>query len=563
MAPSSLRADSAARPAPAGEDRLWGGIVAAALLLALGCQGNNQEALGLEDEGGEISLQSLRTSLDLGEDGAGLFGIDVLVTDPAGQPITCQGSIELSVEFSHEGPDGPFEMADSAQFIDACANMSHGELSLVVDNSGSEDGYLPMLQQAAKEATRALTGAGGRASLVRVSTESSMRHALSGDAAALDGAIDELFIRRGWTALYDGIRMGNESFGAVGDAAAIDPMAYCSEASKRGILAFTDGRENNSMGQELISDAYLGDGIDTALTDLYGLAVGGVQTPIYPIGMGDGVDAAAMADLADKTGGRYLSVSDPSELPAVFQMVSNYFGQSMRVCGQLPARFCGEGWARIHYRWTDGSLQVSGSQVMPTQMPCPAPPQGKVVTMLHAMTDPGLPRESAKQLAAQALRWVTGMESPKVLIILDDFHKGEHAGDTDALVQMLLESGFFMTYLNEPERGLHPIMLENFDAVWFANPGYPIDDQASRDTLMDFIAKGGGVVMQGDDISWSFGRNFDMAPLTQVEHIDNGTRYCGVRIDNRRGREYSVTLRSESHPVIAGLEGMSFTYGDD
>jgi hypothetical protein len=36
-----------------------------------------------------------------------------------------------------------------------------------------------------------------------------------------------------------------------------------------------------------------------------------------------------------------------------------------------------------------------------------------------------------------------------------------------------------------------------------------------------------------------------------------------VHIDNQKGGRYRVTMNAETHPIIAGVEGASFLYGDD
>jgi hypothetical protein len=98
--------------------------------------------------------------------------------------------------------------------------------------------------------------------------------------------------------------------------------------------------------------------------------------------------------------------------------------------------------------------------------------------------------------------------------------------------------------------------------VWFSNPGYPMDDIATLQALTQFSEAGGGVVLQGDDMSWSWGNAFSLEPLTQLKHQDNGTEYCGESIDNGSGT-YQVTFADSTHPILSGLAGETFTYGDD
>src|SRR5258707_1211637 len=64
--------------------------------------------------------------------------------------------------------------------------------------------------------------AGGRASLVRVSTNSSIQTPLTTDGAALHQALDSLHISHGWTSLWDGIRLGNQTLGGDDTGAVVD-----------------------------------------------------------------------------------------------------------------------------------------------------------------------------------------------------------------------------------------------------------------------------------------------------------------------------------------------------
>jgi hypothetical protein len=105
--------------------------------------------------------------------------------------------------------------------------------------------------------------------------------------------------------------------------------------------------------------------------------------------------------------------------------------------------------------------------------------------------------------------------------------------------------------------------LDGFDVVWFSNPGYPMDDQASFDTLRAALGRGMGVVVQGDDIAWSMGHAFDMSPLTHLTFVDNGTDACGHSSDNNVGEATFDVHYAASHPMIGALGGTSFLYGND
>lgn len=108
-----------------------------------------------------------------------------------------------------------------------------------------------------------------------------------------------------------------------------------------------------------------------------------------------------------------------------------------------------------------------------------------------------------------------------------------------------------------------PAVLSDFDAVWFSNPGWSMDDPTTLQSLQQFLAGGGGVVLPGDDMSWSMGHAFPMTPVTHLIHHNNGTRTCGHLTDNNRGDHYRVTYDDRSHPLIGDLAGAGFLYGND
>ena len=55
-----------------------------------------------------------------------------------------------------------------------------------------------------------------------------------------------------------------------------------------------------------------------------------------------------------------------------------------------------------------------------------------------------------------------------------------------------------------------------------------------------------------------------MLPYTFLHYEGNGTSTCGHPTDNNNGESYRITFTEGSgHLLAAGLEGVSFLYGDD
>lgn len=198
----------------------------------------------------------------------------------------------------------------------------------------------------------------------------------------------------------------------------------------------------------------------------------------------------------------------------------------------------------------------------------PAPSVGAVVTILLTLSDPNIPPWLAATLADNVVRYVSPVPLPRILVVRDDFHNGEDVQDTPYITGimrgMMGLSTYDVTYLDEPTDGLTSADLEGFDVIWFSNPGYPMDDAGTLDALQQALAGGVGVVLQGDDMSWTAQHAFDdqLSLLTGLDHQTNGTSACGQAIDNNTGGHYSVTFGSDS-PILAGLEGVTVLYGND
>lgn len=527
----------------------------------------------------EVAATAQQLRAGAGQAGEVFLALDVLATHGKHQAVLGCGesSLELELAYSREGEEGPFVDLPSAALQRSCGAAA-GDFALVVDNSGSEDGFLPELTISARNVMDRVLADGGRASLVRVSTDARVLSELTDDRRGLGAALDGMFVNDGWTALYDGIRMANETLGRAAQAQAgtryPDAASFCTASAKLGVVAITDGRENNSSHQKYASnDRYPGDGLDTELSDLKKLEVAGITTPIYTIGLGDQVAHDTLADLSEHTGGRHMRIDDRNDIFNAFDVIGDYAQARHQVCTELPAGVCGPLHVRVRHsvashgrRGGAPGTSASGDRTYYMNVPCAEPPAtarpGGVATMLLAMTAADIPWPTAMRLASQTAEWVSTVSAPRILVVSDDNHHNEHRGDVDFVALALAEAGFEVTVLGEPEHGLEAAQVDGYDVVWLSNPGYPVDDAATVDVLLAFARSGGGVVFQGDDMSWSHGHAFSMTPATGLVHMSNGTSYCGRRTDNGSGA-YTVVMAEGEHPIVAGMEGLTFAYRDD
>ena len=192
-------------------------------------------------------------------------------------------------------------------------------------------------------------------------------------------------------------------------------------------------------------------------------------------------------------------------------------------------------------------------------------PIGRVLTILLTLNDMWMDQNVANQLLVNSVEWVTpfGMTDPKVLIIRDDEHSGEHPEDSENSLNWLLAAGYDATLIDEPGDGIVPADLTGYAVAMLSNPGHSPDDESTLEALYDFSTQGYGIIFQGDDMTHFDGGGFDMESLTRLHYIDNGTEYHGYDIDNDDGDLYEVELANFSHPVLDGIQGTIFLYGDD
>ena len=200
--------------------------------------------------------------------------------------------------------------------------------------------------------------------------------------------------------------------------------------------------------------------------------------------------------------------------------------------------------------------------------------QGRTATMLMAMSnspgpsDAGLAEPFIRQTAAWAAPISQSVDN-RVLYVLDNSADDEHIGDDtfviDALQREEVDNRFpNVDRIDEPAEGITMSAVEGYDLVWFANPGLPLDDATTYDTLQQFLQEGGGVIMQGDDMAGPpIDEERSLSFFTGLEWIDNGTTTCGDTTDGNVGNNYTVTYSQEPVSALEGLRGQSFEYGND
>lgn len=184
----------------------------------------------------------------------------------------------------------------------------------------------------------------------------------------------------------------------------------------------------------------------------------------------------------------------------------------------------------------------------------------------------GMTYAQAKQLAENAINWVNpnllGDPDPRILIVLDNNNTGEDTLDAPYIEKLLEDAGFTQVdRVLEPAGGLMAADLVGYKVVWMVNPGFPPDSDNSHDALRNHRENGGGLVVSGDDMSQSqeLTAPRNQNAFTFLDYLgDNGVSACGQNTNNWTGKKYDVKFPAASdHPLVFGLIGQSFPYGND
>ncbi len=167
---------------------------------------------------------------------------------------------------------------------------------------------------------------------------------------------------------------------------------------------------------------------------------------------------------------------------------------------------------------------------------------------------------SSQLIAETMVRYASPKINPRILVVRDRKHNDESAYDTNFIADVLLKR-FEAKAIDEPVGGVLPSHVQDYDLVWFNNPGHPMSSLQSKQTLLGFS---GGVILSGDDMSR--GVDFRMSDLTGLEYIDNGTHViCDGKSyphDNNKANQYEVSIVSSKFPGT-GNNLLNFRYGND
>jgi Ca-activated chloride channel family protein len=233
----------------------------------------------------------------------------VSVTDAQGEPVPVSPE-QLRLE--EDGVALEPSAVEGAQPVEQLTTL------LVVDISGSM--AVAGKLDAAKAAARAFVEQmrpDDRAGLVSFNVEVEYVQPITGDREALFAAIDGLQPRED-TALYDALVRAADILGSVD--------------GRKAVIVLTDGMDNSSQAT-----------VEQVLT-----GIGPAGLSISTIGLGDarqvdvsfeGLDEAALTELADRTGGVYESAQDPSMLVGIYERFARSLQSEYAITYRSPGTF--------------------------------------------------------------------------------------------------------------------------------------------------------------------------------------------------------------------------------
>ncbi|RYZ70270.1 MAG: hypothetical protein EOP09_06355, partial [Proteobacteria bacterium] len=118
-----------------------------------------------------------------------------------------------------------------------------------------------------------------------------------------------------------------------------------------------------------------------------------------------------------------------------------------------------------------------------------------VVTVLFTVSQ--IPQGAASLILANAVKYASPSDNPKILFLKDTNTNGEDEGDS-AYIKNTLLAGYDVEYKEIKAGGLGLEETLGKDLVIVSNPGHPL---SSPKTLATLGAFAGGVILVGDDLA--------------------------------------------------------------
>ncbi len=195
----------------------------------------------------------------------------------------------------------------------------------------------------------------------------------------------------------------------------------------------------------------------------------------------------------------------------------------------------------------------------------PAVQTAGVVTVLFTMDQ--IPDQSAQLILANAIKYASPVQNPRILFLKDSDLHGEDIDDIPHIKNDLLADYDYVSDGAIPAGGLlaNTYNLQQFDLIIISNPGYPLQNEQTLNTLKNNF-KNKGVILLGDDMAGGGNFNASLSSFTGLTYVNyGGVVSCGANNymhDNLAGYSYRVTMGSQFFQGI-DPQFLSYDYGND
>ncbi len=320
-------------------------VIILSLFLGLSC--SKQEVLGPaksneknEKESEEESESYKSITLQHFTQGSNQIGFDIMPVTTDGTPIGCD---DTSLKFQIKKYFNNELVEDSENVSIECKNNESVDVGLVLDNSGSVRDYRLMVENSVSNLLKDLFSFNSNVSLTEVNTNSKVLTPAINDLDDFKKALGQMSNKGGWTALYDGIRMGHDTL--IEKVKLNNEINNACDYKRKAIIVMTDGEENNSCEQkyeEYSLKEFPGDKVDTTLEDILDLKIEDRKIPVFSLGVGTSIDQESLENISKLSGASYRSLASFEEVSSAFNDISNYLQSPYQVCLDTENKACGD-----------------------------------------------------------------------------------------------------------------------------------------------------------------------------------------------------------------------------
>ena len=164
---------------------------------------------------------------------------------------------------------------------------------------------------------------------------------------------------------------------------------------------------------------------------------------------------------------------------------------------------------------------------------------------------------SAKTMLTNSVKWASGLDSPKILLLVDPSVNllGTRSLDPDFIENTL--SKFSIIRSVDSFKGISFSELEEYDLVIWSGESFPLRSPLISNTpraLLEFFETGHGIILISDDATWdsSYDKNAD--PKISSDITRSLTHVSALSTGKPRNVETIVTtFDGQRHPIMNGV----------